>query len=196
MMNINRQTLALPQQLTVLHRELGIPASYAADRGLSPHREAVEEELVEVGINDEGHPILLVRLAATAWAHMRRAAMRDDVELFVLSGFRSIARQAEIFRGKLAAGQALDEILRYVAAPGFSEHHTGRALDLGSPEHDELDEAFAETDAFHWLVENGPTYQFTLSYPRANPHGIAFEPWHWCWSPGDTPDRTLPEAKG
>ena len=194
-MNNNRQTLALPQQLTVLHRELGIPASYAADRQLAPHREALEQELVEAGINDEGQPVLLVRLAATAWAHMRRAAMRDDIDLFVLSGFRSIARQTEIFRDKLAAGQAVNEILRYVAAPGFSEHHTGRALDIGSPEHSELDEAFAETDAFHWLVENAPAFGFTLSYPRTNPHGIGFEPWHWCWSPGGKPDRTLREAK-
>jgi zinc D-Ala-D-Ala carboxypeptidase len=181
-MKNSRQTLALSRQLTGLHRELGIPASYAGERRLAPHREAVEEELVEVGINDEGQPILLVRVAAEAWALMRRAAMRDDIELFPLSGFRSIVRQTEIFRGKLAAGLALNEILRYVAAPGFSEHHTGRALDIGSPEHTELDEAFAETSAFRWLQENAPSFGFTLSYPRANPHGIGFEPWHWCWS--------------
>ena len=180
-MNNNRQSLALPQQLTLLHRELGIPASYAVDRQLAPHREALEEELVEVGINEEGQAILLVPLAATAWAHMRRAAMRDDIDLFVISGFRSIARQTEIFRGKLAAGQTAQEILKYVAAPGFSEHHTGRALDIGSPEHSELDEGFAETDAFHWLERNAYAFQFTLSYPRANPHGIVFEPWHWCY---------------
>jgi len=182
-MKNSRQTLALTRQLAVLHRELGIPASYADDRRLAPHREAVDEELVEVGINDEGDPILLVRSAAEAWALMRHAAMRDDIELFALSGFRSVARQTEIFRRKLAAGEAMNDILRYVAAPGFSEHHTGCALDIGSPEHIELDEAFAETDAFHWLEENAPTFRFTLSYPRANPHGIGFEPWHWRWSP-------------
>jgi D-alanyl-D-alanine carboxypeptidase len=178
----SKSALALSRQLTALHRELGIPASYAADHQLTPHAEASEDTLVEVGISDEGRPIRLVRMAAEAWALMRLAAMRDDVELFPLSGFRSIARQTEIFRHKLAGGEAMEEILRHVAAPGFSEHHTGRALDIGSPEHTDLDEAFAETGAFHWLEANAAHFGFTLSYPRSNPHGITYEPWHWCWS--------------
>jgi D-alanyl-D-alanine carboxypeptidase len=85
----------------------------------------------------------------------------------------------------LASGKALEEILRYVAAPGFSEHHTGRALDVGSPEHSDLDEEFGDTVAFSWLQENGARFGFRLTYPRSNRHGIAYEPWHWCWSDGD-----------
>jgi D-alanyl-D-alanine carboxypeptidase len=173
---------ALTRQLTVLHRELGVPANYAAHRKLSPFGEAAEHDLVEVGMSDEGRPIRLLRPAAEAWGLMRSAAMRSDIELVPLSGFRSIARQTEIIRGKMADGQPLAEILRLVAAPGFSEHHTGRALDIGTTEHTELDEEFANTAAFRWLQEHAPSFAFTLSYPRGNPHGIAFEPWHWCWS--------------
>ena len=99
-----------------------------------------------------------------------------------MSGFRSVSRQTEIFRSKLAVGEPAVRILSYVAAPGFSEHHTGRALDIGSPEHNELDEAFGDTGAFRWLEQNAARFGFTLSYPRGNPHGIAYEPWHWCWS--------------
>ena len=186
-MTSRKRTVAPNRQLVTLHRELGIPARYATERRLTPQVEAPEQELVEVGISDEGRPIRLVRLAAEAWALMRRAATLNDIELFALSGFRSIARQTEIFRGKLADGQAVDDILRYVAAPGYSEHHTGRALDIGSPEHTELDEAFAETEAFRWLSENASAFGFVLSYPRGNPHGIGFEPWHWCWSPEPPP---------
>ena len=185
----SRRTVTFNRQLATLHRELGIPSGYAIDRGLPAHHEADENDLVEVAISDEGRPIRLIRLAAEAWALMRLAAVRDDIELFALSGFRSVARQAEIFRGKLAAGESLDQVLRYVAAPGFSEHHTGRALDIGSPEHTEMNEAFAETGAFHWLQQNAAKYGFSLSYPRANPHGIAFEPWHWCWSDGASSSR-------
>jgi D-alanyl-D-alanine carboxypeptidase len=176
-----KSILALTRQLTALHRELGIPASYAVDRRLTPYFETEERELVEVGISDEGRPIRLIRPAAESWALMRREAMRDDIELVALSGFRSIARQAEMFRGKLEAGEQVNDILRYVAAPGFSEHHTGRALDVGSPEYMELDEAFADTETFRWLEENAADYGYTLSFPRANPHGFAYEPWHWCW---------------
>jgi D-alanyl-D-alanine carboxypeptidase len=115
---------------------------------------------------------------------MRQAAARDDLELVPISGFRSIDRQTELFRAKLAAGQTVDEILRYVAAPGFSEHHTGRALDIGSLEHPELDEEFAGTTAFAWLEGHARDFGFSMSYPRRNRHGITFEPWHWCWSRG------------
>ena len=173
--------LALTRTLTRLHRELGISANYAVERGLAPHFDAVEAELVDVGINENGRPIRLIRSAADSWASMHRAAARGDVELVPVSGFRSIARQAEIFREKLAAGDRLEDILRYVAAPGFSEHHTGCALDIGSPEHVELDEDFARTGAFRWLEAHAREFGFTLSYPRNNPHGIGYEPWHWYW---------------
>lgn len=181
-MTKTKNILALTRHLTALHRELGIPASYAVERGLAPYFEVTVDELVEVGISDEGRPIRLVRPAAEAWALMRRAAMKDDIELFALSGFRSIERQTEIFRGKLEIGQPVEAILRYIAAPGFSEHHTGRALDIGSPEHTELNEKFGDTDAFHWLTSHASEFGFTLSFPRANPHGFIYEPWHWCWS--------------
>lgn len=105
----------------------------------------------------------------------------DGVELLPLSGFRSIARQTRLIRAKLAGGQAIADILRTVAAPGYSEHHTGRAIDIGSPEHIELDEDFARTRAFRWLKAHAGRFGFSLSYPRGNPHGIAYEPWHWCW---------------
>jgi D-alanyl-D-alanine carboxypeptidase len=172
----------LTRELTRIHGELGISASYAVDRRLTPHFDAAEADLLDVGINDEGRPIRLIRPAAEAWVRMRQAAARNDVELVPISGFRSIARQTEIFREKLAGGNKLEDILRYVAAPGFSEHHTGRALDIGSPEHIELDENFALTGAYLWLESNAGKFGFTLSYPRDNPHGIGYEPWHWCWN--------------
>jgi D-alanyl-D-alanine carboxypeptidase len=167
--------------LTPLHRELGIPRDYAATRHLTRQVEADEIDLIEVGTNDEGRPIRLVRPAADAWQRMRAAAAHDDIELVPISGFRSIARQAVIIREKLAAGQSIDAILRYVAAPGFSEHHTGRALDIGSPENLTLEEEFDHTPAYQWLAQHAGDFGFTLTYPRDNPHAIGYEPWHWCW---------------
>jgi D-alanyl-D-alanine carboxypeptidase len=178
----SKEILALMRRLAAIHRELGIPANYSVDRHLAPHVEAVAAQLVEVGINDEGRPVLLLQPAAEAWASMRQAAARNDLELIPISGFRSIARQTEIVREKLAAGQPLDDILTYVAAPGFSEHHTGRALDIATTEHIELNEEFERTAAFHWLEEYARQFGFTLSYPRKNPHRIGYEPWHWCWN--------------
>lgn len=175
------RSVSLPRELAALHRELGIPPTYAGERGIPLQLEAAIAELVEIGINDEGRPIRLVAPAAKSWSAMRLKAARNDVELVPVSGFRSVARQTEIFREKLAAGKAIGDILLYVAAPGFSEHHTGRALDIGSPEHVELDEEFADTPAFRWLEQHAASFGFGLSYPRGNPHGIGYEPWHWFW---------------
>ncbi len=93
-----------------------------------------------------------------------------------------IARQAELIRAKLDAGQPLETILQILAAPGCSEHHTGLAVDVGTPGLPPLQERFAETAAFAWLSRHAQGFGFSLSYPRGNLHGIVFEPWHWCWS--------------
>lgn len=164
-----------------LHRRLGIPADYAASRHLPLHREA--RRLVSVGpAADDGKPVRLVPAAARAWRRMQEAAAGDRLELLPLSGFRSVARQARIIRRKRAAGQPLTAILRLVAAPGHSEHHTGRALDLGSSGHVSLDADFGRTPAFRWLRKHAAEFGFQLSYPRKNCHGIGYEPWHWCWN--------------
>jgi len=166
-----------------LHRALGIPPTYAAERRLAPQPEAAAGELADVGLNPDGRMIRLHRDAADAWRRMQAAAAAAGVALVPISGFRPVARQAELIREKLAAGRALDDILRTVAAPGFSEHHTGRALDIGSPDHLELEEDFARTAAFRWLEVHAGEFGFRLSYPRNNAHGIGYEPWHWCWHP-------------
>jgi zinc D-Ala-D-Ala carboxypeptidase len=172
---------ALAPELEALHRALGIPADYAAQRALTPYVEAAESELVHVAINPDGRAVRLLPAAAEAWQAMRTAAVASGIELVAISGFRSVARQTEIIREKLAAGHNIADILRSVAAPGFSEHHTGRAIDIGSPEHIELDEDFERTAAFRWLQRHAGEFGFTLSYPRNNAHGIVYEPWHWCW---------------
>lgn len=168
-------------QLAIIHRSLGIPANYAAERKLVPNVEPPERALVEVALNPDGRPVRLIAPAADAWQRLLVAAAAGGITLVPISGFRSIARQSEIIREKLAAGATITEILRTVAAPGFSEHHTGRAIDIGSPEHIELDEEFARTAAFRWLEAHGGEFGFRMSYPRDNPHGIAYEPWHWCF---------------
>lgn len=162
--------------------QLGIPPDYARTRSFKLQREA--RRVVSVGrAPDDGKLVRLAPRAAAAWHRMREAAAHDGIVLLPLSGFRTIERQAEIIREKLKAGGKIEDILRFVAAPGFSEHHTGRAIDIGSPEHIELDEEFEGTAAFRWLEQHAPAFGFRMSYPRDNPHGIGFEPWHWCWQP-------------
>ena len=112
---------------------------------------------------------------------MHDAAARDDITLQIVSAFRSVEYQLGIIKRKVERGLSMDEILRVSAVPGYSEHHSGRAFDLTTPNFAALEEEFEKSPAFAWLSTNAKLYGFTMSYPRDNPHGIAYEPWHWCW---------------
>jgi D-alanyl-D-alanine carboxypeptidase len=164
-------------QLRDLHAELGIPDDYGAD-GTRPRYEDATE-LVEVGPNIVGRMQCLEPGTAAAWFAMQQAAADDGVTLLLVSGFRSRDYQARLIRKKINAGQALGEILAVSAAPGFSEHHTGRAIDIATPGSRPLTEEFEETEAFRWLVTSASAHGFSLSYPPGNAAGFAYEPWHW-----------------
>jgi D-alanyl-D-alanine carboxypeptidase len=161
--------------------DLGIPPDYAVKRRLSPQIEATELTFVVSGT--EGREIRLDPDTAAAWKRMRDAASGEGKVLVALSGFRSVERQTEIIRTKLLAGDTIEEILKVVAAPGFSEHHTGRAIDIGAPGEAPLSEDFELTPAFRWLEGHAHDFGFGMSYPKGNVHGIAYEPWHWCFHP-------------
>lgn len=158
---------------------LGVPRDYGRARKLRMQREPMQ--LVPVGPDIHGRTQWLQPRAARALTRMRAAAARANVELQVVSAFRSIEYQLGIIERKLARGLPMDEILCVSAAPGYSEHHTGRCVDLTTPGFEALEEEFERSSAFAWLQRNAAEYGFTLSYPRGNVHGIAYEPWHWCW---------------
>jgi D-alanyl-D-alanine carboxypeptidase len=162
-----------------LHRALGIPAGYARLRGLPLQPEA--QGLVSVGPDIYQRDQRLLPPAAAAWRAMVAAAAADGVELQLVSAFRPVDYQASILRRKLDQGQAIDDILRVSAAPGYSEHHSGRAVDLTTPGYAVLEEEFEHSAAFAWLNQKAAGFGFRMSYPRGNPHGVAYEPWHWTW---------------
>ena len=159
--------------------ELGITPEWLKARGLPFYVEA--RHLTPVGLGTDGRDKLLHRPAARAWLAMRRAAAKDGIELQLVSAFRSYAFQAALIRGKLQRGMALDAVLCINAPPGYSEHHAGHAVDIGSADCGPLEEAFEHTAAFGWLTQHAASYGFVMSYPRENADGFLYEPWHWCW---------------
>ncbi len=159
------------------HQELGIPHDYALERNLPEFAEAIE--LVEVGPNLVGKMQRLSPRAAASWQKMLEAAAGDGIRLLIVSGFRSIEYQAELLRAKLSAGLSIEKILQVSAAPGYSQHHTGDAIDIATPGSRPLTEEFESSEAFEWLQKDANNYGFSMSYPRDNVHGIIYEPWHW-----------------
>jgi D-alanyl-D-alanine carboxypeptidase len=167
---------SLEPRIDALHRQLGIPPDYAERTGL-PLQPEPETLVTVVNAGEREHR--LVPEAAARWARMEAAAERDGHRLLLVSAYRSIEYQAGLIEKKLARGIPIEEILAVNAAPGYSEHHSGRAVDIGVPDQEPLIEAFEETTAFQWLRANAHRWGFGLTYPRDNPHGIVYEPWHW-----------------
>jgi D-alanyl-D-alanine carboxypeptidase len=162
-------------------RTLGIDDDYGEHHRLQLIAEA--DTLHLAGRDRYRRPLWLQRDTALAWDRMRDAASGDGIALDAISGYRSHAYQFGIFQRKLARGMSVKEILRVNAAPGYSEHHAGCALDIGTPGEPAAEESFERTPAFAWLQRHAGEFGFTLSYPRNNAHHITYEPWHWCWHP-------------
>ncbi|MGQ5523614.1 M15 family metallopeptidase [Chitinimonas sp. PSY-7] len=168
-------------RIAALHATLGIPAGHPQLQALPLCQEA--PLLVPLGLDAFGRDQFAEPATAAAWRIMQAAASADGVVLQLASAFRSVDYQVGLIQRKLAQGQTIDTILQVSAAPGHSEHHTGRALDVTTPNSEALEESFENTPAFAWLVLHAQRFGFHLSYPRDNPTGIVYEPWHWCYAP-------------
>ena len=164
-----------------LHQRLGIPADYAARTGLVQQRSP--DDLVDIGVDVFDRPQRLRMEAANGWMGLVEAASLDGVTVQLVSAYRSLEYQVDLIHRKVEEGESIGEILTHIAAPGYSEHQGGCAVDVTSPGIDSLTEFFEETQAFRWLVASAADYQFVLSYPRSNPYGVVYEPWHWCYRP-------------
>lgn len=170
--------------------ELGVSEDAFLERGLVRFEDAglVGDgdggALVVVQVDEDGREHELVAEAATAWQEMKEAAtsdLGDGCGLLLVSAYRSVERQAEIVRRKFLRGIGVEEIFAVSAPPGFSEHHTGRAVDISTPGYAALEEEFEQSKAFAWLVEHAEKFGFSMTYGRGNAYGYLYEPWHWCF---------------
>ena len=145
--------------------------------GHFPYPEARPEELVAIA------PGLLLRPeAARALEAMRTAAEADGISLTVLSAYRGVELQKQLFFDvKAERNQTSADRARVSAPPGFSEHSTGYAVDLGDSRlpASNLMESFESTDAYRWLDRHAARFHFVRSFPKGNRQGVIYEPWHW-----------------
>jgi LAS superfamily LD-carboxypeptidase LdcB len=120
-------------------------------------------------------------------------AMKKDLgkQLYIESAYRSSAYQLYLFILYLKNHDySILETARWNALPGYSEH--------GDPEHQALDfineegingeenpESFEKLPEYQWLLKHAHEHHFVLSFPKNDPSGIAFEPWHWRYEKED-----------
>ena len=158
-------------------RALGGDPAIVASRGLPQYADA--ETLVIADVSQSGFRHKLTPHAASQWELMKASARDEDVSLILLSGFRSFDRQFEIIRRRVDTGESISNLFCVLAPPGCSQHHTGRALDIGTLDCEPASLAFSKTPAFAWLKANAGRFGFGLSYPENNSYGYFYEPWHW-----------------
>ena len=163
-------------------KALGIPASFVTHRRRPLQSEC--EDLVSIGVDMFGREQQLERQTASHWQAMLESGKQEGVVSVAVSGFRSLEYQRKIIERKLAAGLTVEQIVRVNALPGFSEHHTGRAIDVGTPGCPPVTEEFEQSPAFDWLTRRGQDFGFKMSYPRGNDLGVIYEPWHWMFRGG------------
>jgi len=116
------------------------------------------------------------RVAVNAYIQMQKAAKKEGYELIINSAYRSYQDQVDISETyKELYGQSYVD--RYVAKPGFSEHQTGLAFDIGSRN----SKVFANSKEYDWMLENAYKYGFILRFPKKyeNITGFRNEPWHY-----------------
>ena len=141
--------------ILIANKQYPLPASY--DPGVDPVAQKAVDEMIQ-------------------------AAKKQNIRLTAFSGYRSYAYQETLYTNYVARdGQ--EEADRYSARPGHSEHQTGLAFDIGEVGKEDLwlTDAFGETAAGKWLVDNAHEYGFILRYPKGKEHitGFMYESWHF-----------------
>lgn len=160
-----------------IHDQMGIDPDYAEKRNLNFYSEA--ESLIKLNNDIDERSLYLLPEAAELWQKMKAVAKKEQVDLLAYSGFRNYEYQRRLIERGLERGMSLDEALRNWAAPGYSEHHTGCALDITTTNCRAGVEDFSKTEAFKWLKQNAGNFGFIMTYPENNPWGFVYEPWHW-----------------
>lgn len=144
--------------------------------------------------------------ALAAWRDLQSAAREEGVRLELVSAYRSLDRQRQIFLNELrnasvhstgreyttreiasgGADESIDRVLRYSSIPGFSKHHSGYTIDITDPSQGHAFTEFEQTQGFAWISGynylNAKRFGFIPSYPAgAVEQGPEPEPWEYVW---------------
>jgi len=181
---------------------LGISLAFLADKSLLRQTKSLDDSINSTEINQnksllghlpypEASKNELILFSPGVYVHkeiyenfkeMQYMAAQRGVSLQLLSGYRSIDLQRDIFyENKSIRNQTAVERSKVSAPPGYSEHSTGYAIDVGDGNYPDthFEVEFEQTPAFKWMKRFAPKYHFVLSFPPNNKQGVTYEPWHW-----------------
>ncbi len=160
-----------------------------------------------MGIYDShivGDTIKLEQNTLIAFNKMHEAALKDGIDIKIVSGFRDFERQMLIWNNKykkytteykLSPTKAIEEIIRFSTIPGTSRHHWGTEIDIidasDDKYKDEEDVLLTEkyengifTKLKRWMDVNSERFGFYLTYVNDKSRkGFEYEPWHYSYKP-------------
>ena len=170
--SVLRQTISLDDSLNSIQS-----TQNKSLLGHLPYPEASKEELILFSPGIYVHKDIYDN-----FKEMQFKAAQRGISLQLLSGYRSIDLQRDIFyQNKSIRNQTAIERSRDSAPPGYSEHSTGYAIDVGDGNYPNthFEVEFEQTPAFKWMKRFASKYHFVLSFPPNNKQGVTYEPWHW-----------------
>jgi len=155
-----------------------VPASWEGKK-IDTTLIADPEKLVQLPQENtfEDYRIYLNRETRDAFVKMSDAAKKDSITLIVDSGYRSASFQKRIIKRRMELGDSFESVMRFVAPPGYSEHETGRAVDLVPSEI-----AFAKSKTYLWLKDNAGKFGFVETLHEDIIPKSRWEPWHWYYA--------------
>lgn len=131
-----------------------------------------------------GKEIFVETEALEKYYELRNAlAEEDDIYILLDSTYRSVAYQEDLAR-RFTEEYGEEYVKQYVAVPGYSEHHTGLAIDvclrIGNTIIDDNDEMIAQREIFTRVHQRLADFGFILRYQEGKEDvtGYAYEPWH------------------
>ncbi len=128
--------------------------------------------------------------SAEQFKKMKAAAKKENIDLTIVSGYRTFDDQVGIWNGKFddnirfpgTEDQKVKKIVEFSAVPGMSRHHWGTEIDINSLEPDDFAENGKEAKTYAWLKENAIKFGFCQPYDGTSKI-VEKEPWHWSYKP-------------
>ena len=119
-------------------------------------------------------PLCIDIKAYNAFERMKKDAEKENLKLWIQSGYRTYAYQESIYN-RYVKKDGKENADIYSSRPGYSEHHTGLSFDINV-----VNDSFIETKEGMWINDNAYKYGFIIRYPKGKEKytGYKYEPWH------------------
>lgn len=152
--------------------------------------EDTKEDIYQVTSVD-GVEVGLTKDAADAFEKMRKDAASQGLDIQAVSGHRSVELQQQLWDDQVKKQGSEEAAAKISAPPGHSEHHTGRAVDVGNNQYPYLNKTWANTTEYQWMKENAGKHGYELSFPDDGSGAAGFEPWHWRYVGSEKAQQTF-----